>query len=347
MDFFDFVRTGVANKASDIHLATGNKPALRINGTVHFLNCPELTAEQVDFMIQQCLSHEKYETFRQTGDMDAAAEIANCGRFRVNAFKQSHGVTLVLRVISSETPEISSLHLPQAISKILELKEGLVLVTGPTGSGKSTTLAAIINEYNKARSCHIITIEDPIEYPHTPKNCIINQREIGADSVSYACALRAALREDPDIILVGEMRDLESISIAITAAETGHLVLSTLHTIGAAKTIDRLIDVFPPSQQPQIKTQLSNVLKSVVSQRLLPTADGKGRIAAFEIMFVNSAISNLIREGRTANINQSIQTGAQLGMCTLERSISDLLRQNIITNEVAQEFSFDVNQAIR
>ena len=347
MDFLEIVKTGVANKASDIHLSTNNKPAYRINGTVHFLNCPELTAEQVNTMIQQCLSPDKYETFCQTGDIDSAAEVEGCGRFRVNAFKQSHGATLVLRVINAVTPEISDLHLPQAINKILELKEGLVLVTGPTGSGKSTTLAAIINEYNKTRSSHIITIEDPIEYPHTPKNCIINQREIGADSTSYSCALRAALREDPDIILVGEMRDLESISIAITAAETGHLVLSTLHTIGAAKTIDRLIDVFPPSQQSQIKTQLSNVLKSVISQRLLPTADGKGRIGAFEIMFVNSAISNLIREGRTANINQAIQTGAQLGMSTLDRSISELLRQNIITNEIAQEFSFDVNQTVR
>lgn len=347
MEFLELIKTGVANKASDIHLAANNKPAYRINGAVHFINSPELTAEEVDGMIRQCLTPEKYEAFLQTGDMDSAAEIPGCGRFRVNAFKQSHGTTLVLRVINAVTPEISDLYLPQAISKILDLKEGLVLVTGPTGSGKSTTLAAIINEYNKTRSSHIITIEDPIEYPHTPKNCIINQREIGADSVSYAQALRAALREDPDIILVGEMRDLESISIAITAAETGHLVLSTLHTIGAAKTIDRLIDVFPPEQQAQIKTQLSNVLKSVISQRLLPTADGTGRVGAFEIMFVNSAISNLIREGRTANINQAIQTGAQLGMCTLDRSISELLRQAVITNAVAQEFSFDVNPTIR
>lgn len=253
-------------------------------------------------------------------------------------------MALVLRVINSVTPQIGDLHLPQSIARILELQEGLVLVTGPTGSGKSTTLAAIINELNQTRSSHIITIEDPIEYLHTPKNCIVNQREIGADSVSYARALKAALREDPDIILVGEMRDLESISIAITAAETGHLVLSTLHTIGAAKTIDRLIDVFPPQQQQQIRAQLSLVLKSVISQRLLPTADGKGRVAAFEMMFVSSAVSNLIREGRTANISQTIQTGMNQGMITMEKSIDDLLRRGVITQKTAAAYTVDLNK---
>ena len=343
MDFFEIVKNGVALHASDIHLAANNRPAYRINGAMRFLDAPALTADEVGQMISQCLTHEKYEEFSKTGDMDASAQIAGCGRFRVNAFKQSRGVTLVLRIINASTPEISELHLPRSIDRVLELQDDLVLVTGPTGSGKSTTLAAIINEYNKTRSCHIITIEDPIEYLHTPKNCIINQREIGADSVSYTRALKAALREDPDIILVGEMRDLESIAIAITAAETGHLVLSTLHTIGASKTIDRLIDVFPPEQQQQIKTQLSLALKSVISQRLLPTADGKGRIAAFEMMFVNSAVSNLIREGRTANINQAIQTGINQGMMTLGKSIDDLLLRGAITKSVADEYSFDFN----
>lgn len=343
MDFFKIVETGVSLHASDIHLAANNKPAYRINGTVRFLEMPVLTADEVEHMISQCLTPVQYNVFQATGDMDASAEINDCGRFRVNAFKQSHGVTLVLRIINSATPEITGLHLPQSIDRVLELKDGLVLVTGPTGSGKSTTLAAIINEFNKTRSCHIITIEDPIEYLHTPKNCIINQREIGADSASYTRALKAALREDPDIILVGEMRDLESIAIAITAAETGHLVLSTLHTIGASKTIDRLIDVFPPTQQLQIKTQLSLALKSVISQRLLPTADGKGRVAAFEMMFVNSAVSNLIREGRTANINQAIQTGMNQGMITLGKSIDDLFLRGVITKSVADEYSFDLN----
>ncbi len=341
MDFLQIVSDGVARHASDIHLSANNRPAYRINGRMHFLDVPALTPEEVDGMIRQCLSHEKYEEFLKTGDMDASAEIGGCGRFRINAFHQIRGETLVMRIINAATPEISELRLPASINRILELQDGLVLVTGPTGSGKSTTLAAIINEFNKNRHCHIITIEEPIEYMHTPKNSIINQREIGADSVSYARALKAALREDPDIILVGEMRDLESISIAVTAAETGHLVLSTLHTIGAAKTIDRLIDVFPPQQQQQIRTQLSLVLKSVISQRLLPTADGKGRVGAFEMMFINSAISNLIREGRTANISQSIQTGISQGMITLERSVDDLLRRGIITSGTAGEFGFD------
>jgi twitching motility protein PilT len=344
MDFFQIVKAGVANSASDIHLAAGNRPAYRINGKMCFLDAPVLTPDEVDNMISQSLPREKYEQFRSTGDIDAAAEIAQCGRFRVNAMKQIHGVTLVLRIINAKTPEIVNLHLPQSISRILELKDGLVLVTGPTGSGKSTTLAAIINEYNKTRCCHIITIEDPIEYLHTPKSCIVNQREVGADSASYARALKAALREDPDIILVGEMRDLESISIAITAAETGHLVLSTLHTIGASRTIDRLIDVFPPQQQQQIRTQLSTVLKSVISQRLLPTADGKGRVAAFEMMFITSAISNLIREGRTANINQSIQTGMNQGMITLDKSIDELLSRGVVTQKTADEYRNDLNK---
>jgi twitching motility protein PilT len=338
MEFYEIVKNGVEQRASDIHLASGNRPAYRINGKVCFLDIPVLMPQEVDAMIRECLGAEKYEEFCKTGDADAAADIPGCGRFRINAMRQTHGVTLVMRIINAKTPEISELNLPDSINRILELKDGLVLVTGPTGSGKSTTLAAIINEYNKNRACHIITIEDPIEYLHTPKNSIINQREIGADSVSYARALKAALREDPDIILVGEMRDLESISIAITAAETGHLVLSTLHTLGSAKTIDRLIDVFPPSQQQQIRTQLSTVLQSVISQRLLPTADGNGRVAAFEMMFVNSAISNLIREGKTANISQSIQTGVNQGMITLDRSIDDLVRRGLITTKTAEEF---------
>ncbi|MBW7571549.1 type IV pilus twitching motility protein PilT [Caproiciproducens faecalis] len=340
MDFLKIVSDGVSSHASDIHLSTNNRPAYRINGRMHFLDLPALTPEEADGMIRQCLPPEKYEEFRKSGDMDASAEISGCGRFRINAFRQVRGDTLVMRIINANTPEIAELHLPDSISRILELQDGLVLVTGPTGSGKSTTLAAIINEFNKNRHCHIITIEDPIEYMHTPKNSIVNQREIGSDSISYARALKAALREDPDIILVGEMRDLESISIAVTAAETGHLVLSTLHTIGAAKTIDRLIDVFPPEQQQQIRIQLSLVLKSVISQRLLPTADGKGRVGAFEMMFINSAISNLIREGRTANIAQSIQTGVSQGMITLERSVDDLVRRGIITSGTAGEFGF-------
>lgn len=347
IDFLQIVKEAVTHNASDIHLSAFNRPACRINGKILFRNDPPLTSQDVEKMIQQCLSRDKFAEFIKTGDVDAAVEITGCGRFRLNAFRQIRGCTLVLRVINSRTPELRELHLPESIDRILSLKDGLVLVTGPTGSGKSTTLAALINELNKGRNDHIITIEDPIEYMHKPIGCIIDQREVGSDSVSYACALRAALREDPDIILVGEMRDLESISIAITAAETGHLVFSTLHTNSSSKTIDRLIDVFPADQQQQIRTELSLVLKCVVSQRLLPTADSSGRVAAFEIMYVNNAISNLIREGKTANISQIIQTGTNTGMITMKKSIWELLRRGIITKEVAEEYSFDAASAVQ
>lgn len=341
MNFYDMVKYAVEQNASDIHLASGNYPALRIDGNIILYDSP-LTKEAVDAIAKLCLPEEKYAEYEETGDVDCAVNLADSGRFRVNVFRQNKGTSIVLRTINSKTPDIQELGLPPQMKKILELKEGLVLVTGPTGSGKSTTLSAIINELNKSRRSHIITIEDPIEYLHTPLNCVINQREVGSDSASFARALKAALREDPDIILVGEMRDLESISIALTAAETGHLVLSTLHTIGAAKTIDRLVDVFPPEQQHQIKAQLSMALKSVVSQRLLPKAESKGRVGAFEIMYVNSAISNLIKEGKTANINQMIQTNYASGMITLERSIQELADKGIITKEVAAEALFDV-----
>ena len=338
MELTEIVSKAVALHASDIHLSSNNRPACRVNGQVRFFDLPVLTADDVSGLIRQCFSGEKMEQFQKTGDLDSAAELPGCGRFRANAFRQTRGCTLVLRVINAETPELSALNLPESIRKILAYQDGLVLVTGPTGSGKSTTLAAMINEINKTRCGHIITIEDPIEYLHTPKKCIIDQREVGADSVSYARALRAALREDPDIILVGEMRDLESISIAVTAAETGHLVFSTLHTSGAAKTIDRLIDVFPPEQQQQIRTQLSMTLRSVISQHLLPTADGRGRAAAFEMMFVNNAVANLIREGKTANITQMIQTGAADGMVTLQNSLLDLVRKGTVTEAAAAEY---------
>ena len=243
----------------------------------------------------------------------------------------------------SVVPELSTFNMPKAIRKTLELNAGLVLLCGPTGSGKSTTLAALLNEINKNKSRHIITIEDPVEFIHTPKHCIINQREIGLDCQSYANALRAAMREDPDIILLGELRDRETMSTAMTAVETGHLVFSTVHTEGAAKTIDRLIDIFPADQQQQIRVQLSTSLKAVISQRLLPRATG-GRVAAFEMMFVTKAISNLIRENKTANIDQSIQLGSQTGMITMKKSIEGLLKQGIITAQTAKAWSFDIGE---
>lgn len=338
MNLLEIVSQAVALGASDIHLSANNRPACRVNGKVRFFDLPVLTAYDVSEMIRRCLTEEENRKFLETGDVDAAAELPGYGRFRVNAFRQARGVTLVLRIIGEKTPELSKLGLPESIRRVLSYKDGLVLVTGPTGSGKSTTLAAIINEINAAQSAHIITIEDPIEFLHTPKRSIINQREVGRDSLSYACALRAALREDPDVILVGEMRDLESISIAIRAAETGHLVFSTLHTSGAAKTIDRLIDVFPPAQQQQIRTQLSMTLRCVISQHLLPTADGRGRVAAFEMMFVTNAVSNLIREGKTANITQMIETGAAEGMLTLRNCLAGLVREGRISQKTAEEY---------
>jgi len=274
MDFYSLVKEAVNKGASDIHIASGNHPAYRLHGNVIFTNDPALNEAEVTAIIKAVLNQSRFETFLQTGEADAAVEIGECGRFRANAFRQRNGTALVLRIINSVVPELSTLSLPASIKKTLELNSGLVLVCGPTGSGKSTTLAALINELNKYKQKHIVTIEDPVEFLHTPKRCIINQREIGLDSRSYPMALRAAMREDPDIILVGEMRDRESIQIALTATETGHLVFSTVHTEGAAKTIDRLVDIFPPYQQQQIRVQLSTSLKAVISQRLLPRAGG-------------------------------------------------------------------------
>lgn len=346
-DFLSLIRKAVEGKASDIHLSSGNRPAYRVDGVIRFFCEEALEAADVEQCIRRCLGDGRYERFLETGDADAAVELPGCGRFRVNAFRQNLGPAFALRVVGEKPPELDELNLPESINKILTLKSGLVLVTGPTGSGKSTTLAAVVNELNKTRHSNIITIEDPIEYLHTPKSCVVSQREVGTDSASYARALRAALREDPDILLVGEMRDLESVSIAVTAAETGHLVLSTLHTIGAANTVDRLVDVFPPEQQQQIRTQLSMALKSVVSQRLLPRKEGRGRIAAFEVMFVNNAVGNLIREGRTANLSQIIETGSAAGMITMEKSIRGLYQEGRIDRSAAEEFGFSTAQSMR
>lgn len=346
MDFDSFVKNAVLQGASDIHLAAGNKPAIRLHGKIYFdENEPELSEDAVLACIEQVLSPAVFRNFMETGDADASKSLANYGRFRVNAFRQRAGVTLVMRIINAETPELSALSLPPSIAKVLSLKEGLVLVTGPTGSGKSTTLAALINEINKTKDLHIITIEDPIEYVHTPNRCVINQREIGTDSESYGAALRAVLREDPDVILMGEIRDLESMSIALSAAETGHLVFSTLHTEGAAKTIDRLIDMYPVERQQQALGQLSTTLKAVISQRLLPRADRPGRVGAFEIMFVNAAIANLIRENKIAQIEQMIQLNKNTGMTTIKASIQLLLETGYITPQTAQQYSFDVGSA--
>lgn len=343
MEFDEMVRFAVENGASDIHLASNNLPSYRKNGKImNYKGTEILDEDTVMKYIDEVLEPADYLKFCNTGDIDSAYQFGNLARFRVNAFKQRHGATLVMRVIKLNPPKLGDLNLPRSIAKILNLQEGLVLVTGPTGSGKSTTLAALINEINHREELHIITIEDPVEYMHSPAKCIINQREVGQDSETYSSALKSALREDPDIILMGEIRDLESMSIALRAAETGHLVFSTLHTESAAKTIDRLIDMFPVERQKQALNQLSTTLKAVISQRLLPRSDRPGRIGAFEIMFVNTAIANLIREDKIPQIEQMISLNQQTGMITRKLSIENLLKRGLISKETADKYSYDV-----
>lgn len=344
MDLKEMIRFAVDNGASDIHLASNNLPSYRKDGKIiNFSDTTVLDEETVMSFIDGVLEPADYLEFCNTGDIDASYQFEDMARFRINAFKQRHGATLVMRIIKMNPPKLSALNLPDSIAKVLNLQEGLVLVTGPTGSGKSTTLAALINEINANESLHIITIEDPVEYVHTPNKCIINQREVGEDSDTYSSALKSALREDPDVILMGEIRDLDSMSIALRAAETGHLVFSTLHTESAAKTIDRLIDMFPVERQKQALSQLSTTLKAVISQRLLPRADRRGRVGAFEIMFVNSAIANLIRENKIPQIEQMISLNQSTGMITKKLSIENLLKRGIITKETADKYSFDVS----
>lgn len=343
MEFEEMVRFAVENGASDIHLASNNLPSYRKNGKImNYKGTEILDEDTVMKYIDEVLEPADYLKFCNTGDIDSAYQFEDLARFRVNAFKQRHGATLVMRVIKMNPPKLGDLNLPRSIAKILNLQEGLVLVTGPTGSGKSTTLAALINEINHREELHIITIEDPVEYMHSPAKCIINQREVGQDSETYSSALKSALREDPDIILMGEIRDLESMSIALRAAETGHLVFSTLHTESAAKTIDRLIDMFPVERQKQALNQLSTTLKAVISQRLLPRSDRPGRIGAFEIMFVNTAIANLIREDKIPQIEQMISLNQQTGMITRKLSIENLLKRGLISKETADKYSYDV-----
>lgn len=326
--------------ASDLHLTVGIPPTVRLNGKLIPVGDEKLTQPMIEEFSKKILG-KNFEEYNEVGESDTSYSKQGIGRFRVNVFKQRNSDAIALRVISLKIPTIEQLKHPNIVKELVTKQRGLVLVTGPTGSGKSTTLAAMINEINTNRNAHIITLEDPIEYLHKHKNCIINQREIGKDSKSYASALRAILREDPDVILVGEMRDLETISIAITAAETGHLVFSTLHTIGAAKTIDRIIDVFPPHQQQQIKVQLASVLQGIISQQLVPTADGLGRVAALETMVITPGIQNQIREGKTHQIESAIQTGSKYGMKTMDMSLAELYRKGTIDSEIAMSYAVD------
>ncbi len=336
----ELLETTIKKNASDLHLTVGIPPVIRVNGELKQVGNEKLQPTDTEVYSKEILG-EYYDQYVKTGELDTSFSLPGVGRFRVNVFKQRGSCAIAIRVVTLKIPTLNELQFPSVIKDMTSNQRGLVLVTGPTGSGKSTTLAAMINEINSSRPAHIITLEDPIEYLHKHNKSIINQREIGKDSLSYANALRSVLREDPDVILVGEMRDLETISIAITAAETGHLVLSTLHTIGAAKTIDRIIDVFPPYQQQQIKVQLAAVIQGIISQQLLPKVDGAGRVAAIEIMVSNPAIQNMIREGKTHQIQSSIQTGAKYGMKTMDMSLAELYKKGLISYESALSYAAD------
>lgn len=329
-------------KASDVHVTVGLPPRVRINGELVDLDYPKLSPDDCEKLILDIMDDRQQAMFKDRGELDFSFSVPNIGRYRVNVFRQRGSVACAMRIVGTEIPKPESLGVPKSVVDLYAKKRGLVLVTGPTGSGKSTTLASLIDRINDERNAHVITLEDPIEYLHSHRKAMINQREIGLDTHSYADALRAALREDPDVILVGEMRDLETISTAITAAETGHLVFSTLHTIGAAATIDRIIDVFPPHQQ-QIRIQLAVVLEAVISQQLIPTADRSGRVAAFEVMHGTIPIKNLIREAKTYQISSVLQTARKEGMISMDDALLDLYNKGVIDSDNAIGYAQDVN----
>ena len=330
--------------ASDLHLSSGSQPIFRLHGEMVRLNFKSLAHEEIQGLLYEIISEKQKGEFEAKKDLDFAYSIPDLARFRGNILMQHKGIAAVFRMIPSKILSADDLSLPEGVRKLTMLKKGLVLVTGPTGSGKSTTLAAMIDLINSTRKEHILTLEDPLEFIHENKSSLLNQRQIGEHSESFAAALRAALREDPDVILVGEMRDLETISLAMTAAETGHLVYGTLHTNSAAKTIDRIIDVFPKDSQEQARTMLSESLKGVVCQQLLRTAEGKGRVAAFEILVGTPAISNLIREGKTFQIPSIIQTAKKDGMQLMDQHLLDLLKTKKILPEEAYRCALDKKQ---
>ncbi len=327
--------------ASDVHITVGIPPKMRVNGALITMEGDKLAPADTLEIAAQIMNDKQQQRFEENGECDMSFAIPGQGRYRLNVYKQRGSIAMAFRLVDTQVPSAESLGVPQSVIDLYQKKRGLILVTGPTGSGKSTTLASLIDKINNNREAHVITLEDPIEYLHAHKRSIVNQREIGLDSMNYAHALRAALREDPDVILVGEMRDFETISVAITAAETGHLVLSTLHTIGAASTVDRVIDVFPPHQQQQIRVQLANVLEAVISQQLIPTADGSRRVAAFEVLHSNPAVRNLIREGKTHQLTSVMQTNRKTGMITMDDAILQLYSDYKIDREMALQFAQD------
>ena len=336
MQITDLLAFGVKNKASDLHLSAGLPPMIRVHGDIRRINLPEMSSEEVGQMITSVMNDQQRKLYQQNMETDFAFELPNVARFRVNAFTSNRGPAAVFRTVPSTVLTLEDLKAPRIFQKIADHPRGLVLVTGPTGSGKSTPLAAMINYINDTQPSHILTIEDPIEFVHQSKKALVNQRELHQHTHSFANALRSALREDPDVILIGEMRDPETISLALTAAETGHLVFGTLHTTGAAKTVDRIVDVFPAGEKEMVRSMLSESLRAVISQTLLKTRDGNGRVAAHEILISTPAVRNLIRENKIAQINSTLQTGQTHGMQTLDQSLQALVRQGVISPDVAR-----------
>ena len=336
MDITELLAFSVKNKASDLHLSAGLPPMIRVHGDVRRINLPAMEHKDVHGMVYDIMNDGQRKIYEETLECDFSFEIPNLARFRVNAFNQHRGAGAVFRTIPSKVLTLEELNCPKIFKEISEYPRGIVLCTGPTGSGKSTTLAAMVNHVNENDYGHILTVEDPIEFVHESKKCLINQREVGPHTLSFANALRSALREDPDVILVGEMRDLETIRLALTAAETGHLVFGTLHTSSAAKTVDRIVDVFPAAEKEMVRAMLSESLRAVISQTLMKTKDGSGRVAAHEIMIGTPAIRNLIRENKIAQMDSAIQTGQNFGMQTLDQNLVDLVRRNVVSNAEAR-----------
>jgi twitching motility protein PilT len=336
VDISDLLAFSVKNKASDLHLSAGLPPMIRVHGDVRKINVPSMDHSQVHDMVYDIMNDGQRKVYEETLECDFSFEIPNLARFRVNAFNHNRGSGAVFRTIPSKILTLDELNCPPIFKEICNTPRGIVLVTGPTGSGKSTTLAAMVDYINENEMGHILTVEDPIEFVHQSKKCLINQREVGPHTLSFQNALRSALREDPDVILVGEMRDLETIRLALSAAETGHLVFGTLHTSSAAKTVDRIVDVFPAAEKEMVRSMLSESLRSVISQTLCKTKDEQGRVAAHEIMIGTPAIRNLIRENKVAQMYSAIQTGQNIGMQTLDQNLQDLVRRNVISANEAR-----------